>query len=110
MSKNFSGKQYKCIVGKQDLSAVALGTATTGSSMVSGTNLFMELDTVNPINYDGMIQQNATLKIANEFFIEVLAKFWQKTCAMGAENNNNTFLQKDSELMKHTNTYENFLF
>lgn len=62
MSKNFSGKQYKCIVGKQDLSAVALGTATTGSSMVSGTNLFMELDTVNPINYDGMIQQNATLK------------------------------------------------
>tara|TARA_R100000278_G_scaffold273_1_gene661 strand:- start:812 stop:1840 length:1029 start_codon:yes stop_codon:yes gene_type:complete len=62
MSKNFSGKQYQCVVAKQDLSAVALGSNTATNSMVSGTNLFMELDTVNPINYDGMIQQNATLK------------------------------------------------
>ena len=74
MSKNFSGKQYKCIVGKQDLSAVALGAATTSSSMVSGTNLFMELDTVNPINYDGMIQQNATLKSGTQFGMALFIK------------------------------------
>lgn len=62
MSKNFSGKQYQAVVGVQDVSAVALGAATTSSSMVSGSNLYMEMPTVNPINFDGMVTQSGTLK------------------------------------------------
>lgn len=62
MSKNFSGKQYQCVVGLQDLDVVALGTATTSNVLTASNNLFMEMPTVNPINYDGMITQSGTLK------------------------------------------------
>jgi len=62
MATNYSGKQWKAAVYRQDCSAVALGTATTAASDVDGTNILLELDTVNPINYSGMIQQNQVVK------------------------------------------------
>ena len=62
MATNYSGKQWTACVYTQDLSAVALGTATTANSDVDGTAILLELDTVNPINYSGMIQQNQVVK------------------------------------------------
>tara|TARA_R110002074_G_scaffold47825_4_gene122522 strand:- start:4804 stop:5856 length:1053 start_codon:yes stop_codon:yes gene_type:complete len=62
MATNYSGKQWQAAIYRQDLGVIALGTSTTAASDVDGTNILLELDTVNPINYSGMIQQNSVVK------------------------------------------------
>ena len=54
MATNASGREYKCIVGKQDVSALALGGDgdLADADFVSGSRLFMRLNQLNNINYD----------------------------------------------------------
>ena len=59
---NFSGKQWQAVIARQDVSAVALGTATTTSSIIAAGARVMALDTVNPVNIDGMIQQSPVVR------------------------------------------------
>ena len=54
MATNASGREYKCIVGKQDVSALAIGGdgSLASADFVSGSNMFMRLGTLNGINYE----------------------------------------------------------
>ena len=55
MATNASGREYKCIVGKQDVSALAIGGDgdLADADFVSGSRLFMRVAQLNGINYDG---------------------------------------------------------
>ena len=55
MATNASGREYKCIVGKQDVSALAIGGdgSLADADFVSGSRLFMRVAQLNGINYDG---------------------------------------------------------
>ena len=59
---NFSGKQWQAVVALHDVSVVPLGTNTTTDCMTASSNLYMYLDTVNPVNMDGMIQQSPAVR------------------------------------------------
>ena len=52
MAQGYSGKEFGCILGIQDISASAIGTAPTTSQFVSGTKVQMRLETVNDIAWD----------------------------------------------------------
>ena len=54
MATNASGREYKVIVGKQDVSALAIGgdTNIADADFVSGSRLFMRLNQTPGINYD----------------------------------------------------------
>ena len=52
MATTASGREYKCIVGKQDVSELALGGdgSLADADFLSGTRLFMRLNQLNNIN------------------------------------------------------------
>ena len=60
MAKNFSGKQWQCVVGVRDQSATAIGSGA--GTFVNNSNLFMELDTINGIAFDGGLQSSEAVK------------------------------------------------
>ena len=64
MATNASGREYKLIVGKQDVSALAIGGDgdLADADFVSGTNLFMRLNQMNGINYDGAFQTATVMR------------------------------------------------
>ena len=57
MAQGYSGKEFGAIVGIQDVSASAIGTAPTTSQFVSGTKVQMRLETVNDIAWDAGYQR-----------------------------------------------------
>ena len=64
MATNASGRDYKVIVGKQDQSALAIGGdgSLADADFVSGTRLFMRVNQVTGINYDGAFQTGTVLR------------------------------------------------
>lgn len=60
MATNYSGKQWKCVVGLRDQSSTAIGSGA--GDFVSNSNLFMELDTFNTIAFDGGMQTSESVK------------------------------------------------
>ena len=54
MATNASGRNYNVVVGKQDVSALAIGGdgSLADADFVSGTQLFMRLNQTTGINYD----------------------------------------------------------
>ena len=64
MATTASGREYKCIVGKQDVSELALGGdgSLADADFLSGTRLFMRLNQLNNINYDGAFTTSSVLR------------------------------------------------
>ena len=64
MATNASGREYKVIVGKQDVSALAIGGDgnLADADFVSGSRLFMRLNQTSGINYDGAFQTATVLR------------------------------------------------
>ena len=64
MATNASGREYKAIVGKQDVSALAIGGdgSLADADFVSGSRLFMRLNQLSGINYDGAFQTATVLR------------------------------------------------
>ena len=64
MATNASGREYNVIVGKQDVSALAIGGDgnLADADFVSGTRLFMRLNQTTGINYDGAFQTSEVLR------------------------------------------------
>ena len=60
MATNYSGKQWQAVVALRDQSASAIGSGA--GDFVSNSNLFMELDTVNGIAFDGGLQSSEAVK------------------------------------------------
>tara|TARA_Y100001972_G_scaffold128512_1_gene189874 strand:+ start:59 stop:1102 length:1044 start_codon:yes stop_codon:yes gene_type:complete len=60
MAKNFSGKQWQCVVGLRDQSATAIGSGA--GTFVSNSNVFMELETLNGISFDAGLQTSEAVK------------------------------------------------
>ena len=60
----YSGREYKVIVGKQDVSALAIGGDgdLADADFVSGSRLFMRLNQTPGINYDGAFQTSTVLR------------------------------------------------
>ena len=58
MATNASGREYQLVVGKQDVSALAIGGdgSLADADFVSGSRLFMRVAQINGINYDGGFQ------------------------------------------------------
>jgi hypothetical protein len=64
MATNESGREYKCIVGKQDVSALAIGGDgdLADADFVSGSRLFMRVSQLNNINYDGAFSTASVMR------------------------------------------------
>jgi len=64
MATNASGREYKAIVGKQDVSALAIGGdgSLADADFVSGSRLFMRMNQLSGINYDGAFQTATVLR------------------------------------------------
>ena len=64
MATNASGREYKLIVGKQDVSELAIGGDGTlaDADFVSGTRLFMRTAEMTGINYDGAFTTASVLR------------------------------------------------
>jgi len=64
MATNASGREYKVIVGKQDVSALAIGGDgdIAAADFVSGSNMFMRLGALNGINYDAAFSTSEALR------------------------------------------------
>ena len=64
MATNASGREYKCIVGKQDVSALAIGGDgdLADADFVSGSRLFMRVSQLNNINYDGAFSTASVMR------------------------------------------------
>ena len=64
MATNASGREYKAIVGVQDVSALAIGGDgnLADADFVSGSRLFMRVNQVAGINYDGAFQTGTVLR------------------------------------------------
>ena len=64
MATNASGREYNVIVGKQDVSALAIGGdgSLADADFVSGSRLFMRLGAMSGINYDGAFQTAEVLR------------------------------------------------
>ena len=58
MAKGYSGKEFGCIIGIQDVSDQAIGTAVAADAdFVANTRVQMRLDTINDFNFDGGYQR-----------------------------------------------------
>ncbi len=64
MATNASGREYQLVVGKQDVSALAIGGDgdLADADFVSGSRLFMRVAQINGINYDGGFQTAEVLR------------------------------------------------
>ena len=64
MATNASGREYKCIVGKQDVSALAIGGdgSLADADFVSGSKLFMRLNQLSGINYDAAFTTGTVMR------------------------------------------------
>ena len=64
MATNASGREYKAIVGKQDVSALAIGGdgSLADADFVSGTRLFMRVSQLSGINYDGAFTTGTVMR------------------------------------------------
>ena len=64
MATNASGREYQLVVGKQDVSALAIGGDgdLADADFVSGSRLFMRVGQINGINYDGGFQTAEVLR------------------------------------------------
>tara|TARA_Y100001963_G_C6737816_1_gene427273 strand:- start:97 stop:1128 length:1032 start_codon:yes stop_codon:yes gene_type:complete len=64
MATNASGREYNIIVGKQDVSALAIGGdgSLADADFVSGTRLFMRNATMTGISYDNAFQSSEVLR------------------------------------------------
>ena len=72
MATNASGREYKCIVGKQDVSELALGGDgnLAAGDFVSGTRLFMRVNQLNPINYDAAFQTASVMRAGRRAYAD----------------------------------------
>ena len=61
MATNVSGREYKVVIARQDVSTLAIGGdgSIADGDFVADSNLFMRLSTINGINYDGAFQTAA---------------------------------------------------
>ena len=64
MATNASGREYQIVVGKQDVSALAIGGdgQLADADFVSGSKLFMRVAQVTGINYDAAFQTATVLR------------------------------------------------
>ena len=64
MATNASGREYNIVVGKQDVSELAIGGdgSLADADFVSGSRLFMRTGSVSGINYDGAFTSTEVLR------------------------------------------------
>ncbi|QDP66187.1 MAG: hypothetical protein Tp1111DCM1112741_17 [Prokaryotic dsDNA virus sp.] len=64
MATNASGREYKCIVGKQDINVLNIGGdgSLADDDFVSGSRLFMRLNQLNNINYDAAFTNASVMR------------------------------------------------